>query len=1013
MAWSSVSVMTLINLLTVGGIASAAFAWLRHNKKTTDKPNSVQHTLLNLMDNLPEMVYQLYNDEIRSLRFTNRACHALTGYPAEDLISGKIQYTRLIHPDDAHSVTLNIQSALLHNHPFTVTYRIITAEGEEKWVCDQGQGVYTENKTRLYIEGMITDITPRKRAERHNEILKNIRSLQAGQHEPMIEEILKNVLKSFACDRAWLSYPCDPSAEALRAVKEITRPEWPGARAKNIALPLSPATAETFKKALESESALRHDPETGWPTALREINVELKVQSLLYKIIKPKSGKPWLFGIDHCAVAHVFSEDEIRLFVEIGDRISDAFSSVLSLQELNKNEHCLSEGQRIAHFGTWDLNIMDNVLTWSDEIYRIFGLEPQQFDATYEAFLKLVHPDDRENVDRAYTQSMINRTPYDISHRLLLADGSVKHVNERCDTLYDASGNAVRSLGIVRDITEQKTNEEKLRQSAVAVNSTTDAIAVIDSSNRIIEVNRAYSEITGYAREEALGKTTALLQSGKHPDHFYALQKDVLLSKGFWQGEVWKRRKNGELFPSWSSITTVRDESQEIINYISVFSDLSPIQHSQEKLNFLNHHDPLTALPNRILFSDRLDHALSRAQRENKKLAIIFIDLDRFKKINDTLGHPLGDIILQQAAQRIKKNIRDEDTVARLGGDEFVVIMEEIHQAQDVVALAKKLLAAFNTPFSVKEHELHLSISMGISLYPSDAQDSETLIRNADTAMYRAKEEGRNDFQFYTTSLTLAAFERLTLETELHHALEENELVLHYQAQYSLQTERVTNVEALIRWNHPEFGLILPDKFIPFAEESGLILLIGKWVLETACAQMQGWLERGHALERVSVNVSGVQFQRGDIVETISQILVKTGLPASRLEIEITESAIMHRMDHVISILDELARMGVNISIDDFGTGYSSLSYLKRLPIHRLKIDKSFVRDIPGDLNDVAITRAINAIGQSLQIGVIAEGVETEAQRAFLKTLGCNEAQGYLYSRPILGDHSASFMTRL
>ena len=452
----------------------------------------------------------------------------------------------------------------------------------------------------------------------------------------------------------------------------------------------------------------------------------------------------------------------------------------------------------------------------------------------------------------------------------------------------------------------------------------------------------------------------------------------------------------------------LRDSEGKIVNYVSIFSDISTIKRSQKNLDFLAHHDPLTQLPNRTLFNDRLDHALRRAQRENTELALIFLDLDRFKTINDSLGHPLGDLVLKLAAQRIQDTIRENDTVARLGGDEFVIIIEESSRAMHVAVLAQKLITAFKPSFSrTASRRKH-----GHQPLPQDGEDSETLIRNADAAMYRAKEEGRTNFQFYTNALTLAAFERLTLETELHHALKGQELVLHYQPQYSLKTGQVTNVEVLVRWNHPKPGLIFPEKFVPLAEESGLILSIGECVLETACAQMQRWLENGTELTRIAINVSGVQFQRGDIVKTIVRILEKAGLPPSRLEIEITENAIMHRIEHVIQVLSELTRMGVSISIDDFGTGYSSLNYLKRLPIKRLKIDKSFVRDIPQDANDVAITRAVNALGQSLQVGVIAEGVETEAQRQFLTALGCNEAQGYLYSRPLVADACEAFLAR-
>ncbi len=968
---------------------------------------------LTVVDHLPGLVYRCQNDEHWTFLFANAGCLHLTGYPINDLTSGNFHYAHLIDPEDRERVRERVQRGISKKEPYTLEFRLVTATGEKKWVWGEGQGVYSEKGVLLFLEGFVIDVTHQYKIEQRNKILKHVSyiALKAGHQEEMLEEVLGVVLKTFACDRAWLIYPCDPDAETFKAIKEVTRSEWPGADRQNLAVPIVPAIAEVFRRALFSEHPNAYDSETGWPEDHLPINVEFHIQSMLVMCIKPKVGKPWLFGIHHCAKPYVFLEEDRQLFYEITQQLTEALSIFLSIQELHKKESALAEAQRIAHIGNWELNFDENTLTWSDEVYRIFG-QSQEFLPTLEGFFQMVHPDDREQVEQTFRASIQQKKTYNISHRLLLKDGSIKYVNERCETYYGPSGNAVRSFGIVQDITEQKVIEEKLRQSAVIVDNTADAIEVTDQHNKIIEVNRAYSRITGYEREEVLGNDPGFSKSGKHGEKFYKSMWQDIRNKGMWQGEIWNKRKNGEIYPVWQTISTVRDQDQAVLNYVSVFSDISMIKKSQEKIDFLAHHDPLTGLPNRILFNDRLDHALRRAQRDKQQVGLIFLDLDHFKNINDSLGHPMGDVILQKVAKRIKENIRDVDTVARHGGDEFVIIMEESQQALDVVVLAHKLIMAFANPFKVEEHCLHLSISMGISLYPKDARNSETLISNADAAMYRAKEEGRNNFQFYTREMTQAAFKRLTLESELHYALKENELVLHYQPQYSLASGEVTNLEALIRWNHPKLGLILPDKFIPFSEESNLILLIGEWVLETACEQMQRWIKGGLKLQRVAVNMSGVQFQRGNIVDTIVRILEKTKLAPERLEIEITESAIMQRMDQVVRILDELSQMGVTIAIDDFGTGYSSLSYLKRLPINRLKIDKSFVRDIPQDLNDVAITRAVNALGKSLQVGVVAEGVETKEQWAFLKAIDCNEAQGYYFSQPVVVEDVPSFLRR-
>ncbi len=582
-------------------------------------------------------------------------------------------------------------------------------------------------------------------------------------------------------------------------------------------------------------------------------------------------------------------------------------------------------------------------------------------------------------------------------------DGTCQYFEAHVGPIMD-KGEVTALIINSRNITKRKKSEEELRQFATVVKNTAEGVIVTDTNNNIIAVNRAFSDITGFTEDEALGQNPRLLKSEKHSQEFYIAIWKALETTGLWQGEIWDRRKNGEIFPAWTTISAVRNNEGILTNYVSVFSDISKIKHSQEQLDFIAHHDPLTNLPNRLLFNDRLDHALQRAERENKQIALLFLDLDRFKNINDSLGHPVGDAVLLNVAERLTNLVRKEDTVARLGGDEFILLVESVTDAQDVAQLAQKIIQTFNRPFHIKGHELHITVSAGISLYPRDGEDNATLIRNADAAMYRAKDEGRNDYQFYTTELTTAVFERLTLETALRHALTRNQLVLYYQPQYQLESGELVGVEALIRWQHPDMGLVGPSKFIPLAEESGQIASIGEWVLQQACQQMQAWIEAGIELKHIAVNVSGLQFQRDNFETIIDQALKQSGLDPVLLELEITEGYIMQNTKQAITVLDKIKKLGVTIAIDDFGTGYSSLSYLKRLPVDKLKIDKSFVRDIPQDSNDEAIARAIVALAHNLQLSVIAEGIETEGQRDFLKSLNCNEGQGFLFGYPLPAD---------
>lgn len=542
---------------------------------------------------------------------------------------------------------------------------------------------------------------------------------------------------------------------------------------------------------------------------------------------------------------------------------------------------------------------------------------------------------------------------------------------------------------------------DALGKAAAVFENTSEGVVIADRNVNIVAVNKAFETITGYTSEEVLNKNPRVIKSNRHQPAFYDELWSTLLDKGIWRGEIWNRRKNGEVFPVWQSIRVIYDDNGAVNHFVSVFSDITTIKQSQHDLDHLAYHDPLTDLPNRLLFEDRLSHALKRAEREEHQVALLVLDLDRFKNINDSLGHPVGDNLLIETARRLNRLVREEDTVGRLGGDEFVIIIERLNKTADVATLAQKLIDSFNEPHSVDEHQLLVTLSIGISIYPRDGDDVATLVKNADTALYRAKEEGRNCFEHYTDDLTATIRERLALETALRSAIKHEQLEVYYQPVVTLETGKMVGAETLLRWHHPTRGLIMPNNFISLAEDSGQIIQIGAWVLRQACTQARRWLDQGFNIDRIAVNVSGLQIQRGEFVECVQTILTETGLGGRYLELEITENVIMQNTEKAIGVLKQLKAMGIRISIDDFGTGYSSLSYLKQLPIDKFKIDQSFVRDIADDANDKAITRAVNALAQSLQLGVIAEGIETMSQEHFLQQLKCHEGQGYLYSKPL------------
>ncbi|WP_208300198.1 EAL domain-containing protein [Aquabacterium sp. A08] len=557
-----------------------------------------------------------------------------------------------------------------------------------------------------------------------------------------------------------------------------------------------------------------------------------------------------------------------------------------------------------------------------------------------------------------------------------------------------------RFIALARNITARKDAETQHALAAEFFNGSSEGFVITDAQQRIIQVNPAFTAITGYPEADILGQTPALLSSGRHGADFYATMWQEIEAQGHWQGEVWNQRQNGEQYPEWLSISRVRDSQGQTTHYIAIFSDISRRREQEARIRHLAYFDPLTGLANRTLLRERVEHDLSVARRHQTPLSLLFIDLDHFKQVNDSLGHQVGDELLNQVAQRIGQMVREQDTVARLGGDEFVAVLPDTGAA-GATHMAKRLLERLSAPYLVAQQELTVTPSIGIGLFPEDGPDFEALYRCADTAMYRAKQEGRNRFAFFTHEMQALSIRRLQLENALRRAVERGELSLHYQPQASLRDGRVVGVEALLRWEHPEWGSVSPAEFIPIAEGSGQILAIGEWVLEQACDQMQRWRSQGLGELVVAVNLSAVQFRQPQLPAQVQRILARTGLPPHCLELELTESTASHDPEAAIATMNELRQLGLLLSVDDFGTGYSSLNHLKRFSVHKLKIDQSFVRDIPDDADDANIVETIVQMAHSLGLVTIAEGVETAAQRDFLRQRGCDEMQGYLLGRPL------------
>ena len=675
------------------------------------------------------------------------------------------------------------------------------------------------------------------------------------------------------------------------------------------------------------------------------------------------------------------------------------------------------DAQRIAKIGNWEWNLATNESWWSDELYRILEEDPSAYGASFDNFIRKVHPDDRQALVAGKENPAVQPESYEPKLRIVLADGRCKIVEQLIEVVKNASGQPETVLGTVHDVTERWNLETQLRESESRYASTVELAAVgiahVDEAGRFLWSNRRFCDMLGYSLEELRKLTIA---DASHPEDADVTKTD---RARLYAGEIEtvnteKRyvRKDGTVM--WVRITSAlrRATDGTPLYDISIVEDVSDRKVAEDRVQYLATHDEMTGLPNRALFAELLEHGIEGAGRRGTECALLFIDLDRFKIVNDSLGHEAGDLLLKEMAERLERCVRSSDVVARLGGDEFVVLLEDLKDSSAAADVARKIISGVMTPVEISGHECRVTASIGISRYPKDARDGQSLMKHADTAMYLAKEEGKNNFQFYSADTSPMSVERLVLEAHLARALEREEFSVQYQAKVDLQTGRVRGTEALLRWWNPQLGTVSPAQFVPLAEDTGLIVQLGKWVLRTACEQNMAWQRRGLPKIVMSVNLSPRQFKDASLLADIAEVLEGTGMAPELLELEITESMIMHDVEHAARKLADIKKLGVRLAIDDFGTGYSSLSQLKRFPIDTLKVDRSFVRDIPDSAEDEAITVAIISLGRTLGVTVVAEGVETEQQHEFLRRHQCDEMQGFYFSKPCHPDAFADLLMR-
>ena len=687
-----------------------------------------------------------------------------------------------------------------------------------------------------------------------------------------------------------------------------------------------------------------------------------------------------------------------RCLREAGERVARRTAEA----DLKLNETRLTMALAAAALGVWEWNVVTDETYWSSHCGTILGgtVEGRSFSEV----LSWAHPADSVEVQRQIAAAIEDRQPFEAELRLIGQDHVERWLSCHGRPLYDEEGHPLKVIGVVGDISARKRAERERRQADALFAHAQEGVLITDREGTILTANPAFCMLMGYEAEDVIGRNPRMFRSDHHDDSFFREMYEQARLTGSWQGEIWNRREDGAAVPVWFSLATVKDITGTISGYVATYSDISHIKRSESQLEFLAHHDPLTRLPNRTFVLARLQAAINRAQRDNGRGAVLFLGLDRFKAINDGYGHRVGDAVLQTVAKRWRERLRENDVLGRIGGDEFVVLLDTLPQPDHASRTARDLIDALAPPIQVEAgNDIFLGCSVGVSLFPDDGGSADRILRNADSALIQAKKHERGGIRFYTEQLIAAATERVALDSGMRRALEREEFLLHYQPLVQTADRRLIGVEALVRWAKPEQGLIPPGQFIPLAEETGLIVPLGAWVLDRACRQFTQWLEQRIEIDTLAVNLSPAQFRHPDLIRTVVEILARTGMPAACLELEITESALMDVVETEAK-LRALKALGVRLSIDDFGTGFSSLAYLKRFPIDKLKVDQSFVRDIPEQRADMEIVAAVISLAKNLRLDVLAEGVETERQLEALKALDCTYAQGYLFSRPLPPD---------
>ena len=861
-----------------------------------------------------------------------------------------------VHPDDRAAVKAAFESSLGLSRPYSVEHRIVLPDGSIKHVAEQCEHIRDAKGRPLRSMGTVQDITARKDAERA--------LAQSEEAQRTLIEALPDVIMRFDVAHRHLF-----SSTNIEALTGIPASNFVGRTHRELGFPESLCLV--------------------WDAAIGRVFSTGQAEEVEFNIATLKGERTFNWRL----MPDLGTAGQVVTVLGIARDITESQRAELALRESESHYRSLFEGSSIV------MLLIDpqhgRIRDANAAAARYYGYAPETLRSMAIGEINTLSRDDiRREMDRANNEG---RTNFEFRHRL--SSGEVRDVLVSSGPI--RVGGEDLLLSTVLDVTDRHVAEQKMRQALAVFNASNQGIITTDPSGRITNVNPAFTRITGYEPDEVLGRTPSILRSGRHDKAFYEAMWAELSKHGTWEGEIWNRRKGGQIYPEWLTISSVRDAAGQVVEHVALFSDITERKQHEEDIWRKANFDALTGLANRNLFADRLERSIAQARRNEKRVGVAFLDLDGFKWINDTLGHDVGDELLVEIAQRLRIAVRDQDTVARLGGDEFTVVIHDLDGPEDMLSVAAKLVEILREPMTIGGSMHQISGSVGITLYPDDGEDVQTLLKNADIAMYKAKQAGKNRYQFYARHMQVDAQARVRMEADLRVAIETGAFMLHYQPIVDADSGELVGAEALLRWQHPERGVVSPLDFIPVAEDCGLIIPIGEWVLHEAARQWHSWRRRGHSALRMSVNVSSVQFRDAGLRDTVAGLLREFEITPGCLVLEITESVLMDGSAEAEARMRDIKALGVAYSLDDFGTGFSSLSYLKRFPVDVVKIDRSFVNDCPEDRNDAHLVEAIVNMAHSLGLRVTAEGVETEAQLEFLRDLGCDTVQGYLIGRPL------------